>query len=39
LLVLGLAPGPTACGQDYCGGVEEHGAELTDITASGSPAA
>ena len=39
LLVLGLAPGLTACGQDYCDSVEEHQAELTDVTASGSPAA
>jgi hypothetical protein len=29
----------TSCGQDYCGTVEEHQAELTDVTASGSPAA
>ena len=26
-------------GDDYCGAVEEHQAELTDVTASGSPAA
>ena len=26
-------------GEDYCGAVEEHQAELTDVTASGSPAA
>lgn len=39
-LVLGLAPGLTACGgDDYCGAVKEHQAELTDVTASGSPAA
>ena len=30
----------TGCGgDDYCGAVEEHQAELTDVTASGSPAA
>ena len=30
----------TGCGgEDYCGAVEEHQAELTDVTASGSPAA
>ena len=39
LLVLGLAPGLTSCGQDYCGAVEEHQGELTDVTAVGSPAA
>jgi len=38
-MVLALAPGLTSCGQDYCGTVEEHQAELTDVTASGSPAA
>ena len=30
----------TGCGgDDYCGAVEAHQAELTDVTASGSPAA
>jgi hypothetical protein len=30
----------TGCGgDDYCGAVEKHQAELTDVTASGSPAA
>jgi hypothetical protein len=30
----------TGCGgDDYCGAVEEHHAELTDVTAPGSPAA
>jgi hypothetical protein len=37
--VLALAPGLTACGEDYCGTVEEHQAELTDVTASASPVA
>jgi hypothetical protein len=39
LLLLALGQGATACGQDYCGAVEEHQAELTDATASGSPSA
>jgi hypothetical protein len=40
LLVLAAVPGLAACGgDDYCGAVEEHQAELTDVTASGSPAA
>ena len=38
-LLLGLVPALTGCGQDYCGTVEEHQAALTDVTASGSPAA
>jgi hypothetical protein len=29
----------TGCGDDYCGAVEEHQAELTDVSASGSPSA
>ena len=37
LLVLVLVSG--CGGDDYCGAVEEHQAELTDVTASGSPAA
>jgi len=39
LLLMALAPCLTACGQDYCDGVADHQAELTDLTASGSPAA
>ena len=40
VLVLVLAAGLSACGgQDYCGAVEEHQAEITDVTSSGSPAA
>ena len=39
LLVLCLAPALAACGHDYCDSIEEYQAELTDITASGSPAA
>jgi hypothetical protein len=38
-LLLGLVPGLTSCGQDYCDAVEENQAELTDVTASGSPGA
>ncbi len=38
--MLTLAVGLGACGgQDYCAAVEEHQAEITDVTASGSPAA
>ena len=37
LLVVVLVSG--CGGDDYCGAVEEHQAELTDVTASGSPAA
>jgi hypothetical protein len=40
LLLVLAAPGLSACGgNDYCGAVEERQAELTDVTASGSPAA
>ena len=38
--MLGLATGLGGCGSDdYCGAVKDHQAELTDVTASGSPAA
>ena len=40
MLLLALVPGLGACaGQDYCEAVEEHQAELTDVTAAGSQAA
>ena len=40
VLVVGLATGLGGCGgDDYCGAVKDHQAELTDVTASGSPAA
>ncbi len=39
LLLLALAPGLTACGEDYCDSVADHQTELTDLTTTGSPAA
>jgi hypothetical protein len=39
-LALGVVSGLAGCGgDDYCGAVQDHQAELTDVTASGSPGA